>query len=165
MNCMLKVLIVDDYDSMMRLVQRYLKRSGCDEVRAVSCPYEALALARREHFDLIISDHDMPGMTGLQFLAAIRADPFMSQTRFIMLTCSDDRELLRQAMALGADAFHTKPIAEQTLCTSVMRLGGVPALGRMIASPIHGRIAPSRIAPRHFGRATGMGDRGLAAAA
>jgi two-component system, chemotaxis family, chemotaxis protein CheY len=122
MTSPLKVLIVEDYDSMRALVQRYLERSGYAQVSAVRSPHEALSLTRSERFDLIISDHEMPGMNGLEFLAAIRADPKTHGTRFIMLTCSDDRELVRQAIALGADEYHTKPIAQQTLEKSVRRL-------------------------------------------
>jgi two-component system, chemotaxis family, chemotaxis protein CheY len=151
-----RILIVDDYDSMRALVQRYLERSCHAEIHAVRDPLEALSLARRERFDLIISDYEMPGMNGLEFLAEIRADPMMTSTRFIMLTCSDDRELVRQAIALGVDEYHTKPIAQKTLERTMQKLGGTLAGGLNIGAVRNGRFSPGHIAPLRFGRAGEM---------
>ena len=152
----LRILIVEDYDSMRALVQRYVQRACPAEVVAVPSPLEALALARRQRFDLVISDFDMPGMNGLEFLAALRADPRMKSTRFIMLTCSDDRDLLREAMALGADEYHTKPVTRQTLEKSLTRVAGAVGGDFKVVSRSSVPVRSGNIRSLQFGRAGQM---------
>lgn len=64
------VLLVDDESRILSALQRTLRREGY-EILAVDSPTEALALLETQHVDVIVSDHKMPGMSGLQFLARV----------------------------------------------------------------------------------------------
>ena len=118
----IKVLVVEDYESMRALVRRCLEDMGCTDIRTERNPLEALSTARTERVDLIISDYDMPEMNGLQFLASVRDDPFLSRAKFIMLSGSGDREIVQKAVALGVSDYVVKPVLPNTLKETIRRL-------------------------------------------
>lgn len=110
-----RILVVDDEPILVRLLARMLTTAGHDVVGARD-GREALELAARDRFDLIISDVRMPVMDGPSFLAALRARD--AETPFIFLTGYGDHtdaELKR----LGAAAVYGKPIASQELVAAV----------------------------------------------
>lgn len=119
-----KVMVVEDYDSMRALMRRCLEGLGFTNIRTARSPVEALSSARRDPVDLIISDYDMPGMNGLQFLESVRGHPEMRDIKFIMLSGSGDREVVRQAVALGVDEYLVKPIGPLAVKEMVKRLFG-----------------------------------------
>jgi two-component system chemotaxis response regulator CheY len=120
----IKVLVVEDYEAMRMLIHRCLTRQGIANVRLKPSADEALAALRGERFDLIISDYQLGGADGLELLKSVRDNPATRDTRFIMLTGSDDRELVREAMALGADEYITKPFEPRSLRAVIERMFG-----------------------------------------
>ena len=132
----LKVMVVEDYEAMRLLIHRCLEGLGIPNVRLKPNADEALAALRDERFDLIISDYKLGGIDGLELLRRVRDNPETRDTRFIMLTGADDRELLREAMALGANEYITKPFQPRSLRATIDRVFGgtadpnhVPAIG------------------------------------
>ena len=110
-----RILVVDDEPILVRLLVRMLGTAGHDVVGARD-GHEALELASKDRFDLIISDVRMPVMDGPSFLAALRTRH--TETPFIFLTGYGDHtdvELKR----LGATAVYGKPIAPQELKAAV----------------------------------------------
>lgn len=120
----MKVMVVEDYEGMRMLIHRCLTGMGIPNVRLKPDADEALAALRTERFDLIISDYQLGGVDGLQFLKSVRDDPSTRDVQFIMLTGSDDREVLREAMALGVDEYITKPVEPRNLRAAINRMFG-----------------------------------------
>ena len=117
----IKVMVVDDYEAMRMLICRCLNDLGYMNVRLKPDADEALAALRAERFDLIISDYQMGSVDGMQLLRTVREDPDMAETKFIMLTGFDDRELVREAVALGCE-YVTKPVEPRALKATITRL-------------------------------------------
>jgi len=107
----LSVLTVDDQRSIRALVINGLQDLGCRRLTEAENGQEALHILRHNPVHLIISDLNMPVMDGLQLLAAVRQDPALKATAFIMLTSRGEVELVKQAVQLGVNNYLTKPFA------------------------------------------------------
>lgn len=103
------MLVVDDDPVMRELAAARLGEAGF-EAGAASNGAEGLELARAEHFDLVITDVDMPAMSGFDLTRALRADPDLSSTPVIVITGSERPEAVDLAFAAGATSFLAKPI-------------------------------------------------------
>ncbi|WP_375195269.1 response regulator [Sphingobium sp.] len=120
----IKVMVVDDQTSMRAMIRRTLQDLGFKDIRDKSGPVEALAAIKADRVHLIISDYNMPDMDGLQFLEAVRADPVIGKTVFIMLTGSADKEVVQKAAALGVNNYVVKPFAPAALKEKIERVFG-----------------------------------------
>lgn len=107
----IKTLIVDDMSSMRTLVRASLRQFGINDVIECCDGVEAFDALKRFQRNLIISDLNMPKMDGLGLLRAVRADPELAKTPFILLTSRGEIELVKQAIALGVSNYITKPFA------------------------------------------------------
>lgn len=120
----IRVMIVDDQASMRAMIRRALEDYGFRDVRDTPGGEEALAAVRADRVHLIISDFNMPGMDGLGLLEAVRQDPVIGKTVFIMLTGSADREIVQKAAALGVNNYLVKPFAPASLKEKIERVFG-----------------------------------------
>lgn len=120
----IRVMVVDDQTSMRAMIRRTLQDLGFKDVRDKAGATEALAAIRADRVHLVISDYNMPDMDGLQFLEAVRADPVIGKTVFIMLTGSADREVVQKAAALGVNNYVVKPFAPAALKEKIERVFG-----------------------------------------
>ena len=120
----IKVMVVDDQASMRAMIRRSLQDLGFRDVRDKGDAAEALAAVRADRVHLIISDFNMPDMDGLQLLEAVRQDPVIGKTVFIMLTGSSDREIVQKAAALGVNNYLVKPFAPASLKDKIERVFG-----------------------------------------
>src|SRR5689334_12447360 len=82
----MSILIVDDYNTMIRIIRNLLKQLGFNNVDEANDGSSALAKMREKSYGLVISDWNMTPMTGYDLLREIRADPSLCATRFIMVT-------------------------------------------------------------------------------
>ena len=113
-----RILVCDNEDVLRDLVRASLGGNGYDLVEARDGD-EALTLARTVRPDLILLDVMMPGRSGLEVLAELRADPELAESRIIILTArtrAADREAAAEA---GADRFLTKPFSPLELAALV----------------------------------------------
>jgi two-component system, chemotaxis family, chemotaxis protein CheY len=120
----IKVMVVDDQTSMRAMIRRALQDLGFKDVRDKAGAPEALAAVKADRVHLIISDFNMPDMDGLQFLEAVRNDPVIGKTVFIMLTGSADKEIVQKAAALGVNNYVVKPFAPAALKEKIERVFG-----------------------------------------
>ena len=120
----IKVMVVDDQTSMRAMIRRTLQDLGFKDVRDKPGAVEALDAVKSDRVHLIISDYNMPEMDGLQFLEAVRKDPVIGKTVFIMLTGSSDRELVQKAAAMGVNNYVVKPFAPAALQEKIERVFG-----------------------------------------
>ncbi len=111
----IRVMVVDDDEMMRKLTRRTLEKMGFAQIYAAKDGAEAFELARSQHPHVIISDYDMPTMHGLQFLKAIRQDPGLEKTGFIMLSGAANGAVIKKAKELGADRVVMKPFSAADL--------------------------------------------------
>jgi len=105
------ILVVDDQKSIRSLVVECLRGLGYTRVAECEDGQEAFEYMQRQTVHMVISDLNMPRMTGLELLAAVRASPRLKGVGFLMLTSRGEIELVRQAIQLGVNNYLTKPFA------------------------------------------------------
>jgi two-component system chemotaxis response regulator CheY len=120
----IRVMVVDDQTSMRAMIRRALQDLGFKDVRDKPSAAEALQSVKNDRVHLIISDYNMPEMDGLEFLEAVRTDPVIGKTVFIMLTGSADKEIVQRAAALGVNNYVVKPFAPAALKEKIERVFG-----------------------------------------
>ena len=103
-----ELLLVDDDPSNRELLRRRVKRMGYS-ARAVSSGEEALALLETDRFDLVLLDYMMPGLTGLETLQRMKASSRLRTIPVIMLSASDDIEMMVDCILQGAEDYIFKP--------------------------------------------------------
>ncbi len=111
----MRILIVDDYKTMLRIIRNLLKQLGFEDVDEASDGASALAKLREKPFDLVISDWNMEPMTGLELLQEVRADAKLKDTPFIMVTAESKVENVKAAKEAGVNNYIVKPFNAETL--------------------------------------------------
>jgi two-component system chemotaxis response regulator CheY len=109
------ILVVDDYNTMIRIIRNLLKQLGFEDVDDASDGQAALAKLRGKTYGLVISDWNMSPMTGFDLLKEIRSDPALCNTRFIMVTAESKTDNVIAAKQAGVDNYIVKPFNAQTL--------------------------------------------------
>lgn len=109
------ILVVDDYQTMVRIVRNLLKQIGYENVDDASNGEEALKKIREKHYGLIISDWNMEPMTGFQLLQAVREDTSIADTPFIMVTAESKTDNVVAARRAGVSHYIVKPFNAATL--------------------------------------------------
>lgn len=118
----IKVLIVDDHEPMRALLQAILERAGVRDLRTSGSAREALALLAQAAADLILVDQNMPGMDGVSFIRALRADETLGGVRIIMICGEADAAHAAVACEAGADAVLVKPVGPRELLAAIERV-------------------------------------------
>ena len=113
------VLVVDDYNTMIRIIRNLLKQLGFEDVDDASDGSAALAKLREKRYGLVISDWNMEPMTGYELLKEVRADPGLNKTPFIMVTAESKTENVIAAKKAGVNNYIVKPFNAQTLKTKI----------------------------------------------
>ena len=104
-----KVLVVDDSAVMRQIIKKNLKELGFSDLSEAEDGAAGLKKAGEEPVDLIVSDWNMPNMTGLEFLKAVRADVKLKGIAFIIVTSQGNKEIVMKAVEAGANQFIVKP--------------------------------------------------------
>ncbi|ANP45601.1 response regulator [Candidatus Viadribacter manganicus] len=121
----LDVLIVDDHEGMRTLLTRVLVRVGVTRVRQAANGADALAALKARPASLVLADRNMPGMSGLAFIEAARADTALAHARIIMISGDTSAEHRAAARAAGADAVLEKPVTPRSLLNAIEALFAV----------------------------------------
>lgn len=111
----LKVLIVDDQQTMRSLVRNGLREIGVTDLREAVDGEDGLRQLLTLPVNLVISDYNMPKLDGLGLLRAVRAAPQLRNTGFIMLTGRADGDLVKRAVQFGVNNYLVKPFTVATL--------------------------------------------------
>ncbi|HEV7726317.1 MAG TPA: response regulator [Modestobacter sp.] len=117
-----RVLVADDEDDIRLLVALAVRKAGCTVVAAVADGTQALAAARTELPDLVVLDVSMPGATGLEVCAALRAEPATGGCRVLLLSAGASPDDVAAGLAAGADAYLPKPFTVAGLVDQVRAL-------------------------------------------
>ena len=124
-NMDMQILVVDDYETMIRIIRNLLKQLGFNNVDDAADGSEALQKLRGKKYDLVISDWNMEPMSGLDLLKEIRASGEDYQdTPFIMVTAESKTENVIAAKQAGVNNYIVKPFNAETLKTKMSSVIG-----------------------------------------
>jgi two-component system, chemotaxis family, chemotaxis protein CheY len=118
------VLVVDDYQTMIRIIRNLLKQLGFENVDEAADGAEALGKMRGKKYGLVISDWNMEPMTGYELLREVRADELLKPTPFIMVTAESKTENVIAAKKAGVNNYIVKPFNAQTLKSKMVSVLG-----------------------------------------
>jgi len=109
------ILVVDDYQTMIRIIRNLLKQLGFEEVDDALDGTQALAKMKQRKYGLVISDWNMEPMTGYDLLKAVRSDDGLKEMPFIMVTAESKTDNVIAAKKAGVNSYIVKPFNAQTL--------------------------------------------------
>jgi len=106
-----KVIVVDDSSVMRQIIKNNLKQLGFEQSNLLDAEdgEQALKKINEDDVDLVISDWNMPRMTGIEFLKAVRADGALKELPFLMVTSEADKEKIMEAVQAGVNQYIVKP--------------------------------------------------------
>lgn len=111
----MKILVVDDFPTMRRIIKNLLKDLGFENVDEAEDGAIGLEKLRNGTFEFVVSDWNMPNMDGLDMLKAIRADPALAKLPVLMVTAEAKKENIIAAAQAGANGYVVKPFTAATL--------------------------------------------------
>jgi two-component system chemotaxis response regulator CheY len=111
----LKVLIVDDFATMRRILKNILKQIGLKNISEADNGKAALKELKNEKFDLILCDWNMPEMPGIELLNQIRSDDQLKDIPFVMVTAESKKENILEAVKAGVNSYIVKPFTAETI--------------------------------------------------
>jgi two-component system chemotaxis response regulator CheY len=118
------ILVVDDYNTMIRIIRNLLKQLGFEDVDDACDGTAALARMQDKKYGLVISDWNMEPMTGYELLKEVRGSPALAKTPFIMVTAESKTENVIAAKKAGVNNYIVKPFNAQTLKTKIESVFG-----------------------------------------
>jgi two-component system chemotaxis response regulator CheY len=111
----MKFLVVDDFSTMRRIVRNLLKELGYTNVDEAEDGVAALQKLHGGNFQFVVTDWNMPNMTGIELLKAIRADATLKHLPVLMITAEAKKENIVEAAQNGASGYIVKPFTAATL--------------------------------------------------
>ncbi len=122
MSADMKFLVVDDFSTMRRIVRGLLKEIGYNNCEEAEDGVEALNMLRGAKFDFVVSDINMPNMTGFELLKAIKEDANLKHLPVLMVTAEARKEDIVLAAQSGAAGYIVKPFTKATLEEKVLKI-------------------------------------------
>lgn len=122
MNKNMKILIVDDFSTMRRIIKNLLRDLGFTNTQEADDGNSALPLLKASDFDFLITDWNMPGMTGIDLLKAVRADDKLKTLPVLMVTAEAKREQIIEAAQAGVNGYVVKPFTAQALKEKIEKI-------------------------------------------
>ena len=111
----MKILIVDDFSTMRRIIKNLLRDLGFNNTHEADDGTTALPMLKNGDFDFVVTDWNMPGMQGIDLLRAIRADDKLKHLPVLMVTAEAKREQIIEAAQAGVNGYVVKPFTAATL--------------------------------------------------
>ena len=111
----LKVLVVDDFSTMRRIVKNLLKQIGYSDIEEAEDGVQALSKLQNGGFGLVVSDWNMPNMDGLDLLKAVRQEPAIKDMPVLMVTAEAEKEKVITAIQAGVNNYVVKPFTGEIL--------------------------------------------------
>lgn len=111
----MKILVVDDFSTMRRIVKNILKQLGFDNIEEAEDGAQAYTKLKNEGFGFVVCDWNMPNMDGLEFLKKVRSDAELKETPFLMVTAEAEKEKVVAAIQAGVSNYIVKPFTAEVL--------------------------------------------------
>jgi len=118
----MKILIVDDFATMRRIIKNILRQLGYKNIEEADDGATALPLLKSQHFDLVISDWNMPEMSGLELLKSVRGDDQLKDMPFLMVTAEAQKENVIEAVKAKVSNYIIKPFTAETLAEKINKI-------------------------------------------
>jgi two-component system, chemotaxis family, chemotaxis protein CheY len=115
MDLNMKILIVDDFATMRRILKNIMRQIGFSKIAEAENGKNALKSLKSEPVDLVLCDWNMPEMAGIDLLNAVRADDQLKQTPFVMVTAEAQKENIIEAVKAGVSSYIVKPFTAETV--------------------------------------------------
>ena len=115
MDLNMNVLVVDDFATMRRIIKNVLKQIGFTKILEADDGTTALAVLKKNEVDLIISDWNMPKMTGLDLLKKVRGEESTKKIPFLMVTAEAQKDNVLQAVQAGVSNYVVKPFTADAI--------------------------------------------------
>ncbi|MFZ5573258.1 MAG: chemotaxis response regulator CheY [Thermodesulfobacteriota bacterium] len=117
-----KILVVDDFATMRRILKNILKQIGFTNITEADNGNAALEELKKKKYDLIISDWNMPQMTGLDLLKTIRSDEAMKDTPVLMVTAEAQKQNVIEAVKAGVTSYVVKPFTAESISEKIEKI-------------------------------------------
>ncbi|WP_404401997.1 chemotaxis response regulator CheY [Idiomarina seosinensis] len=111
----MKILVVDDFSTMRRIIKNLLRDLGFTNIQEADDGTTALPMLHQGDFDFVVTDWNMPGMQGIDLLKEIRKDDDLKHLPVLMVTAEAKREQIIQAAQAGVNGYIVKPFTAATL--------------------------------------------------
>lgn len=118
----MKVLVVDDFSTMRRIVKNLLRDLGFTNISEADDGSTALPMLQGGDFDFVVTDWNMPGMQGIDLLKAIRADSNLAHLPVLLITAEAKKEQIVMAAQAGVNGYIVKPFTAATLKTKLDKI-------------------------------------------
>jgi two-component system chemotaxis response regulator CheY len=118
----IKILVVDDFATMRKVIRNLLKQVGYENIVEAEDGVTALRVLKSQKVDLIVSDWNMPNMTGLELLKAVRADEDLKPTPFLMVTAEALQDNVIAAVKAGVSNYIVKPFTAEVLNEKIKKI-------------------------------------------
>lgn len=118
----MKILIVDDFSTMRRIIKNLLRDLGFTNTQEADDGVTALPMLRNGEFDFLVTDWNMPGMSGIELLKAVRADANLSAMPVLMVTAEAKRDQIIEAAQAGVNGYVVKPFTAQVLKEKIEKI-------------------------------------------
>jgi two-component system chemotaxis response regulator CheY len=118
----IKVLIVDDFATMRKVIRNLLKQVGYEDIVEAEDGVMALKALKAQKIDMIVSDWNMPNMSGLELLKAVRSDPDLAETPFLMVTAEALQDNVVAAVKAGVNNYIVKPFTAEVLNEKIKKI-------------------------------------------
>ncbi len=123
MDLNMDVLIVDDFATMRRILKNILRQIGFTNIYEADNGKNALNILKKQKFDLILCDWNMPEMSGLELLNEIRSDNELKDTPFVMVTAEAQKNNIIEAVQAGVSNYVVKPFTAETINGKLKKVG------------------------------------------
>ena len=122
MDTSIKILIIDDFATMRRILKNILKQLGFKNLVEADDGTTALDILESQKIDLIISDWNMPKMTGLELLKKVRASTEYKKTPFLMVTAEAQKQNVIEAVQAGVSNYVVKPFTAEAISEKLEKI-------------------------------------------
>jgi len=120
----MRVLVVDDFSTMRRIIRNILKQLGFESIEEAEDGQIALEKLLNGEFKFVITDWNMPNMTGLDLLKSIRADDSLKDIPVLLVTAEAEKENVIQAAQAGVNDYIVKPFTAEVLKQKIDKIFG-----------------------------------------
>ena len=120
----MKVLIVDDFATMRRILRNILKQIGFTNIIEADDGKSAFKELKKEKVDLILCDWNMPEMPGIELLNKVRSDDELKDMPFVMVTAEAQKENIVEAVKAGVSNYVVKPFTAETISEKLKKVFG-----------------------------------------
>lgn len=122
MNSSIRILVVDDFGTMRRIMKNILRQLGYTNIAEADDGTTALEVLQEGNFDLIISDWNMPKMSGLELLKTVRRDPVYGEIPFLMVTAEAQKQNVMDAVRAGVSSYVVKPFTAEAIADKLDKI-------------------------------------------